>query len=184
MTRPEFISGAMVHSHIMALQRRLTAAGYERRFQELSKEDQEHLRLVTALSWVRIDALERLYTLLAVDARLTVAQLHTEIASEVVGRTVTSIWKAILRVANDDMLMSRAPAIFKRAYQQGAVTINRSSPGMAELKVAAWPDISEFALRGMRVGIESTLRAAGRKNPRGAATRTRDGALIRFDWDL
>jgi len=42
--------------------------------------------------------------------------------------------------------------------------------------------MSDFALRGMRVGIESTLRAAGRKNPRGTSVRTPDGALIKLEW--
>lgn len=184
MVGPEYISGALVHSHIAALRARLSVPRYEARFHELSTEDQEHLRLVTALSWVRIDAFERLYSVLAEETRLTVAELHTEIAAEVVGRTITTIWRAILRFANDETLMARAPSVYKRAYQQGTLTVQRSGPGFAEVKLADWPDPSEFALRGLRVGIESTLRATGRKTPRGVAMRLRDGAVIRFEWDV
>ena len=43
-------------------------------------------------------------------------------------------------------------------------------------------DYGEFALRGMRVGIESTLRAAGRVEPRGVSRRTSDGALLKLEW--
>lgn len=184
MAGPEFISGAMVHSHLAELERRFTRARLATIIDGLTPEDQDHLRLVTPLTWIRIDVLERAYEAFAREARTDVETLHTRIASEVVGRTVTSIWRVVLRIANDDLLIARAPAIFKRSYQQGSVTVTRSSPGKAELRVADWPDISEFALRGMRVGIESTLRAAGRKNPRGSAARVRDGAILRFEWDV
>jgi hypothetical protein len=178
----EQISGAMVHSHIAALRVRIPT--YEVAFNRLSRQDQEDLRLVTPLSWVSIQALERLYVELAAEGGITVPDLHTQIASEVVGKTITTIWRAILRFATDEVLMGRAPTIFKRAYRQGRVTVARSGAGFGELEVTEWPDISEFALRGMRVGIESTLRAAGRKNPRGTPKRTRDGAVLRFEWDV
>lgn len=176
----EQISGAMVHSHIVTLRARVPT--YETAFARLSSQDQEHLRLVTPLSWISIDALERLYVELGAEIGVAVPDLHTQIASEVVGRTVTTIWRALLRLATDEVLIGRAPTLFTRAYPQGSLRVVRTGPGFAELEVLGWPDMSEFALRGMRVGIESTLRAAGRKAPRGVSRRTRDGASLRFEW--
>ena len=179
----EHISGAMVRSHIAALQTRVGPALYDQLFNQLGREDQEDLRLVTPLSWVRIDALERLYTLLAPSQKLSVAELHTQIASQVVGQAVTTIWRALLRLTSDNLLVSKTPVIFKRAYQQGSAKVIKSQPREAEIEVQDWPEMSEFALRGLRVGIESTLRAAGRSNPRGVGRRTREGAIIRLEWD-
>lgn len=178
----EQISGAMVHSHIMALRARVPT--YETAFARLSSADQEHLRLVTPLSWVSIQRLERLYVELAADVDMPVPDLHTQIASEVVGRTITTIWRALLRLATDDVLIHRAPTLFGRAYAQGSMRVARSGPGFAELAVIGWPDMSEFALRGMRVGIESTLRAAGRKISRSTSKRSPNGASLRFDWAI
>jgi hypothetical protein len=87
-------------------------------------------------------------------------------------------------LATDDVLIHRAPTLFGRAYAQGSMRVARSGPGFAELEVIAWRDMSEFALRGMRVGIESTLRAAGRKTTRSTSKRSREGATLRFEWAI
>ena len=96
---------------------------------------------------------------------------------------MTTIWRALLRLTSDNLLVSKTPVIFKRAYQQGSAKVIKSQTREAEIEVQDWPEMSEFALRGLRVGIESTLRAAGRSNPRGVARRTREGAIIRLEWD-
>jgi len=181
-TPDELISGAMVMNHIAALRDRVGPHRYSALVATLKQEDQDQLLIVTPLSWVEIATLERLYGAVAPPLDTTVEALHIEIATQVVGGAVTTIWKALLNIATDAILLSRSPVIFKRAYRQGRLEVVRSGPGGADLRVSEWPLMSDFALRGMRVGIESTLRAAGRKNPRGTSVRTPDGALIKLEW--
>ncbi len=182
MSTPELISGAMVRSHILALHERLGVATYDQLVAQLSVTDRDQLLIVTPLSWVEIATVERLYGVLAKHEGSTIEKLHTEIASRVVGTAVTSIWRALLNLASDSMLIARSPTIFKRAYRQGKLDVASSGTGVAELRVSDWPNISDFALRGMRVGTESTLRAAGRQDPRGVSRRTSDGATIKLEW--
>ena len=182
MDRREQISGAMVRGHIEALRVRIGSSAYDEIFAQLSLEDREELMLVTPLSWVHIAALERLYIPIAARSDTTVESLHTEIASKVVGRAVTTIWKALLRFTSDQGLVTRAPLVFKRAYRQGKLEVMKAEPGHAILHVSSWPGMSEFAIRGFRVGIESTLRAAGRRDPKGTSHATPDGAVLELAW--
>ncbi len=179
----ELISGGMVKSHVDALRERLGPAAYDRASATLSDSERAELLVVTAVSWVRIATVESLYGAIAPGQGLTVAELHTRIASAVVGRAVTTLWRALLRVASDELLLSRSPSIFSKAYKQGRLEVARTAPGCADLRIHAWPAMSEFALRGFRVGVESTLRASGRREPHGTAHRTQDGALVRLLWN-
>jgi hypothetical protein len=182
MPSEETITGTMVRSHLEALRERVGTAAFEQVLSEMSTEQQEELGLVTPLSWVRIATLNDLYGRLGPLVGLSLEELHVEIASLVVGKAVTTVWRALLRLTTDDMLISRSPVLFKRAYQQGRLEVRRAAPGHAQIEVVEWPSMSDFAMRGLRVGIESTLRAAGRKHARGTARRTPGGAVLFFEW--
>jgi hypothetical protein len=148
----------------------------------LPDDARAELLVVTAVSRVRIATVESLYGAIAPGQGMTVADPHTQVASLVVGRAVTTLWRALLRVATDEILLSRSPSIFAKAYKQGRLEIACAAPGSSDLRIHGWPAMSEFALRGFRVGVESTLRASGRREPHGTAHRTPDGALIRLTW--
>lgn len=182
MNAREQISGTLVRSHIEALRARVGNATYDQLFGALSREDRDELMLVTALSWVHIAALERLYDAVAIHEGTSLERVHIEIASRVVGRAVTTVWKALLHLASDSGLVTRAPLVFKRAYRQGRLEVASVGGGRAELHITGWPDMSEFAIRGFRVGLESTLRAAGRRDPKGKSRTTPDGAIIELEW--
>ncbi|NUO51094.1 MAG: hypothetical protein HOV80_19735 [Polyangiaceae bacterium] len=179
---PPKVSGVMVRAHMEALRKRLGTEAFDRLIAELPPNTRDQLTLITAVSWVSFPVVERFYEAAAKMRGTSVEELHTEIASRVTGQAISTVWKALLRVVGDEALLSRAPSLFKKAYPQGAMEVAKSGKGFAELRVVEWPHMSEFQLRGLRVGIESTLRSAGRKNPKGSVKRTADGALFRFDW--
>lgn len=178
----ELISGGMVKSHVDALRQRLGVPAYDRSLAALAEAHRAELLFVTPLSWVHIAALEALYGVVAPDVGMTVAELHTQIAAQVVGKAVTTLWRVLLRLATDELLVARGPTIFAKTYKQGRLEVARSAVGSCDLRIVAWPSMSEFALRGFRVGIESTLRASARRDPHGTSHRTAEGALLRFVW--
>lgn len=177
----EVITGSMVKAHIDALRPRL-GARWDAVLAALTPAQREELTLVTPLSWVKIESTVALYTAASAEIGVSVEVLHTDIASVVIGKTITTLWRALLPLASDEALIRRSPTLFKRAYRQGRLEVVDTGRGFADLRVVAWPDMNEFALRGLRVGIESTLRHAGRRNVRGSSRRSRDGAELRFDW--
>lgn len=178
----EVITGSMIKGHIDSLRPRLGQIRFDAVFARLTPAQQEELALVTPLSWVKIESAAALYVAAAEELGVSVEALHTEIASVVIGRTITTLWRALLPLASDEALIKRSPTLFKRAYQQGRLEVVTTGKGFAELRVVDWPNMHEFALRGLRVGIESTLRHAGRRNVRGTARRSPRGAEFRFDW--
>ncbi len=180
--QPAKVSGVMVRAHMEALRKRVGTDAFDRIIAELPASAREQVTLVTALSWVSFPIVEGIYEAAAKLRGMSVEELHTDIASRVTGQAVSTVWKALLRVVGDEALISRAPNLFKKAYAQGAMEVIKSGKGFAELRVVEWPQMNEFHLRGLRLGIESTLRSAGRKNPKGSVKRTSDGALFRFDW--
>jgi hypothetical protein len=177
----ERVSGLLVQRQMDGLRERL-GARFEPCLGRLTKEDQDELRHAMPISWVRYAPIQKLYDVAAQDLGTTVEALHTEIATKVVGGTVTMVWRALLKVTSDAMLFSRTPQIFKKALAQGQFEVIDVRPGHAEIRITEWPNMSEFALRGIRLGIESTLRSAGRKNPRGSTRRTADGGVVTIDW--
>ena len=54
--------------------------------------------------------------------------------------------------------------------------------GRAELALSDWPGVPEIAQRGLRVGVETVLRVAGRQNVRVTSEARPDGALFHASW--
>jgi len=55
-------------------------------------------------------------------------------------------------------------------------------PGRGEVELVDWPDAPEWVLRGAGIGIETVLRAAGRKDVRVAGKRTPQGVEYLATW--
>lgn len=176
------VSGVVISAQLSELRQRFGTGLVDEILAKLTAEDAEELRAVSAISYVRVSAVEAFYERAAARVGATVEALHSDTAARVTGRTVTSIWRALLHIASDEMLIARSPAVFKKAYPQGRLEVLQSGSGFAEIKVCDWPNMSEFAVRGLRVGIESVLRAGGRHAAKGTARRTGDGAQLRFVW--
>lgn len=182
MAEGELIAGGMVKSHVDALRLKVGPVRYDQLLGTLPSDAQEELQLVTPLSWVRIASLERLYGVIARELGTTLEALHVEVASRVVGRAVTSLWRALLNLASNQTLIGKAPLLFKRAYRQGHLVVTESRDGFAELEVRDWPDMSEFALRGFRVGVESVLVSLGRGGAKVTSSRRGDVPTLRIEW--
>jgi hypothetical protein len=176
------VSGVVISAQLQDFQARFGEAVMDQVRAALPADIRDEFALVTAMSSIRCTSIEKFYEVASKVLNIPAADLHTETAVRVTGRTVTSVWRVLLRIATDDILVARSPSLFKKAYPQGRLEVMRSGKGFAEVRVVDWPEMSEFAVRGLRVGVESTLRAAGRKDPKGSARKTADGASFRFDW--
>lgn len=182
MTLEPKVSGVVISAQLEDFRARFGEAVMREVLAALASDIRDEFTLVTAMSSIRCTSIERFYDAASLILKTPAAELHTETAVRVTGRTVTSVWRVLLRIATDDILVARSPALFRKAYMQGRLEVVRSGKGFAEIRVVDWPEMSEFAVRGLRVGVESTLRAAGRKDPKGSARKTADGASFRFDW--
>ena len=51
-----------------------------------------------------------------------------------------------------------------------------------EVELVDWPELPEWPLRGTRIGIETVLRVAGRKDVKVEGRRTKTGASYLASW--
>jgi hypothetical protein len=119
---------------------------------------------------------------MAAEMRRSVSDLHTEVARLSIERTFRALWRVLLRFTTDEALMSRTPAIFARSYNRGKLESSFPAKGRAVAKLRDWRNAPEWPLRATRIGIETVLVIAGRKDVRVKCTRTDDGAEYSAVW--
>jgi len=52
----------------------------------------------------------------------------------------------------------------------------------AELTLASWPDVPDFTMRALRLGLGHALTVAGRNDVQVTGKRTPDGAVFSATW--
>lgn len=132
--------------------------------------------------WVPIVSVERTFASIAEAAGRDLPGLHLELARISVERALKTFWRMLLRLTSDEALISRTPVIFGKSYNRGRLVPSIVSPGRGEVRLLDWPEAPEWPLRGTRVGVETVLRVAGRKDVRVDGQRTPTGALYIATW--
>jgi hypothetical protein len=105
-----------------------------------------------------------------------------ELAERVVDASVYDLcrgpWNILLRMTDDEALISRSAAIFARAFDAGRLRVTREGPGIFDVVLNGWPGVDDMDLASISAGIKATLRSVGR-SARVDRTRTPDGARYR-----
>ena len=148
----------------------------------LPRDVREDFVSVTPLGWVRISSFERVFGETARELGRSTADLHTEVARLSIERTFRTVWRVLLRLTTDGALISRTPVIFARSYDRGRLRASIPIPGRGEITLEGWPDAPDWPLRATRIGVETVLRIAGRKDVRVSAERAPDGAIFLATW--
>lgn len=92
--------------------------------------------------------------------------LNDEVSRRCAERAYTTIWRAFFRFSSDEALLTRAPLLYSRTYNRGALDVRFPSSSRAVVEVLGWPDPPEIVARGLAMGIERVLALSGRDNPR------------------
>jgi hypothetical protein len=151
-------------------------------FIQLSPELHGEYEEVSPVSWPRVALAEQA---MQIGARLLdrdAVELQEQVARIAHERTLTTLWRLLLRFTTDDALISRTPRIYKRALNRGEFVPRVVSPGRAEVKVLGFPDIPKFSVRGIRIGMESVLRLSGRQDVKVAIEPGAEGPLFVATW--
>jgi len=164
------------------MQARYGSAVFERTLKRLAAGDRELIEHALPIDWIPIRIQEAFYAALAQETGKPLEELHTDVARESTARTLRTIWRVLLRFTSDTALVARAPIFFEKSFSRGRLSAELEAPGKARLRVRGWPDIPEFSLRGVRIGIETVLREAGRREVQVASERVPDGADLSASW--
>lgn len=151
----------------------------------LSKAPRDARVLVEAAlpgAWVPIDSAEATFGEIARAAGRDWPSLHMELSRLSVDRAVKTFWRLLLRFTTDEALVTRTPVFFSKSYNRGKLTARITAPYRGEVTLLEWPNVPDWPIRGSQIGIETVLKAAGRKDVRVDGQRTATGAVYLASW--
>ena len=97
-------------------------------------------------------------------------------------RTFATLWRMLLRVGGPRFVMTRAPVVYAKTYDTGAMESGEVGESGGRFVLRGWPEVPEFVLRGLRAGMTVALENVGRSGVRIDSTRTADGAVFTASW--
>ncbi len=154
----------------------------ERAIGKLDPATREAYESATSITWIPCEAVEAVYGAIAEEASLGLEDLQADVMRAGVDRTLRTLWRILLRFTSDKALVARTPMFYRKVFNTGALTSAMKGEGRAEIEMTGWPEITEFHLRGLMVGIQCVLERAGRRNVVMRPRRTRGGAIIDARW--
>jgi hypothetical protein len=176
------VSGSLIRQQRDVMQARYGKGAVARALERLTADDRERIDGALPIDWIPIKIQQAFYSALAVETGKPIEEIHGDIARESTKRNIRTLWKVLLRFTSDAALIARAPIFFSKSYNRGMLDATLEAPGSVRISLRGWPDVPDFSLRGLRIGIETILREAGRREVRVTCERGRDGAELRVSW--
>jgi hypothetical protein len=176
------IAGTMMLQHRQVMEERFGKARVVSAIATLSEPMRAELARALPTNWVRLDALQALYDAVSHETGVGIEELHSAVTRESTARTVRTVWRMLLRLSNDNTLVTRTPEMYKKAFSIGQVQSRLVEPGHSENLLTGWPEVPDFVLRQVRVATEEVLVLAGRSEIRVDVERRPDGACYSVTW--
>jgi hypothetical protein len=176
------LSGTFVVRHRELFKQRFGEQTLRRALELLPAEVRDAFSTATAQSWVPVVHVQAVYDAMARVLGRDPVDLHFEIGRAASEQTVRALWRALLRISSDSVLVSQAPVFYPKAWNRGTLHVKLLEPGHAEARLDGWPDAPAFTIRGVRIALEVVLNLAGRKNIEVQMERTPVGAVFRARW--
>jgi len=149
---------------------------------KLPEADRELYLSATNLTWVPITTLERVVEVCGEELHRDPLDLNDAVSRVATERAFGTVWRVFLRFTSDNALISRTPVLYKKTYDTGRIVPAVPEHGRATIDLLDFPNVPEFVVRPLGVGIETTLRCAGRVDARVTYELTPTGALYTAAW--
>lgn len=182
MTETTKLAGAVALDSRKSLEELVGAELLEAALSSLPREEQDEMRALTAVGWVRISTMETLLHAIARLQKRDVHDVNVEMNRRGIERTFSTIWRVFLRVTTDNALLGRAPIIYARTYDQGRLEVAFPSSGRMEAAIHGRPGMSSLAVDAFGVGVDRVLTLAGRKDVKLVSSKLPDGASYVGTW--
>jgi hypothetical protein len=154
----------------------------ERALETVPPADRERYQTLTAIEWIPIETMERVFAAIAKEVGTDVAKLHEQVATVSIERTFRTIWRLLMKLTTDHALVSRTPKVFARSYNRGRLIAEIPAKGCGTIELVDWPDAPAWTVRATRIGIATVLRLAGRADVRVDSSPTATGARYVATW--
>lgn len=148
----------------------------------LPEEDRRIFEAAPARPWVPLRITTRAVDAIAEAAGEEPEGLADRAVRLATERTMTTVWRVLLRFTSNRALLQRTPLIYGRTRNVGRLSVTALEEGSAELVLSEWPRIPPRQARLLAVNMETLLALAGRREVRCHWKRTDDGAIYRVMW--
>ncbi|MGF1467227.1 MAG: hypothetical protein ACFCGT_13955 [Sandaracinaceae bacterium] len=182
MRREPCFTGAMVELHRHFVREQWGDEVLRMVLAALPSRDADEIRNAHPIQWVPLRAVEAFYEALARLLGEPVEDVHARVVRFSVAQRFRPIRRVLMRLASDARLLGRASALYRRTYNVGRLEARVTGAGRGELHLRSWPEVTDFALRGLRLGVGQLLEDAGRRQVSLTCQRTDDGAVFTASW--
>ncbi|MAQ15683.1 MAG: hypothetical protein CMN30_12925 [Sandaracinus sp.] len=167
----------MVGGRCTALKALLGVDVYERALATLDAEARIGIEQCTALSWVPVADTERLVLACAEAANRDPHEVNVASARRATEASFRTVWRLLLRIATDDMLLSRTARAYDRAYDRGKIEVHLNAGSGGSCELTGRPEMSQIGRDAFGVGIQTVLELGGRGGVTVHGRPTADGAI-------
>lgn len=157
---------------------------FARACEQLPQGIRDELAGVTTVSWVPNTVVVQVLRAAASAAGRDTGALTAEAIRGATGRTFTTVWRTFLRFTSDEALIKRAPLIYARSRNCGKLSARIVAPGVAEVPLTEYPNLTPPELRLLGVGIQCILEFAGRRDVHVSCELKPDGGRFTFRWRI
>lgn len=171
------MSGALMTTGREVTKELIGAPAYDRALASVPKAVADEYRAVTPVTWVPLSIIEPVIYAMGEASGRDALDLQDEVSRITVERSLRTIWRMFLRFTSNEALISRMPVIFSKSYNKGRIVTSFPKPDRALIELVDWPGAPMHIVRTTRVGLETTLKSAGRPSAKVSFERTPRGAL-------
>lgn len=144
----------------------------------LPEDVRRELAELTTGSWCKVATVATLKKELARRVGEGPLMLQRKVVERGTSKSLHGVWRFFLARLSDPWLMKFSPLVYSKAFDSGALVVERIELGRADVFVEGWPEIPDFDCVGIAAAIETILSLARRDRPK--LTWTRRGETVRF----
>jgi hypothetical protein len=149
---------------------------------ELPSEVVREIDELTPGGWCRVSTSAALKKELARHVGDGPLNLQRRVVARATERSLNGIWRFFLPRLSDTWLLRYSPLIYSKAFDCGALIVERIDPGRVEELLDGWPSVPDFDCVGIAAGIETVLALARRERPKMTWARRDRGVRFTGTW--
>lgn len=176
------LSGQAVLDTRWAFERVIGLEAMERARATVKASARDAYEQATALTWVPYSAIRLVHEAYAREVGRDVDELLAEVVPLSAERSLTTVWRPLLRVTSDDALLARLASMYARSRTRGTMSGRMLGRGAALVEVTDWASLPERDVQPIALSIAAYLRLTGRESATVRASRTATGVQFRLTW--
>ncbi len=176
------VSGSAMRDQNAVMEELLGRPLILRALERLRPEQREELATLLPVSWLRVSTAVAFVNAAAHEQGEDPMLLHERVVRRSLERTMTTVWRVVLRFTTDAALLGRAPVIYAKSHDGGSISTPLVEAGRAQCELVDWPDVPKMSMQGIAIGMETVLRLGGRKAAKVRYERRPDGAAFFASW--